>query len=136
METRLIFGPQERKTNMNALVLEGGGMRGLFTAGALDALASSRRQALWAAGAAAQESPETLPHLAVGAQAPMLPGMSDAEIGWYERMLAEHAGNFISYGRLLELPAEERGSAGNLAEYVQAYGKRMAVRALSAFRIK
>ena len=63
-------------------------------------------------------------------------GMSDAEIGWYERMLAEHAGNFISYGRLLELPAEERGSAGNLAEYVQACGKRMAVRALSAFRLK
>lgn len=42
METRLIFGPQERKTNMNALVLEGGGMRGLFTAGALDALMDHR----------------------------------------------------------------------------------------------
>ncbi|MGO2721832.1 MAG: OB-fold nucleic acid binding domain-containing protein, partial [Brachybacterium tyrofermentans] len=38
------------------------------------------RQALWAAGAAAQESPDTLPHLAVGAQAPTLPGMSDAEL--------------------------------------------------------
>ncbi|WP_114854775.1 error-prone DNA polymerase [Brachybacterium sp. YJGR34] len=55
-------------------------LEALATAGALDALASSRRQALWAAGAAAQESPGTLAHLAVGAQAPMLPGMSDAEL--------------------------------------------------------
>ena len=64
-----------RRVRLTARQLEA-----LATAGALDALASSRRQALWAAGAAAQESPETLPHLAVGAQAPMLPGMSDAEI--------------------------------------------------------
>ena len=63
-------------------------------------------------------------------------GMNDAEIGWYERMLAEHAGNFISYGRLLELPAKERSFAGNLAEYALACGKRAAVRALSAFRLK
>ena len=63
-------------------------------------------------------------------------GMNDGEIAWYERMLAEHAGDFISYGRLLEVPAEERGFAGNLAEYAFAYGKRMAVRALSAFRLK
>ncbi|GAA1491433.1 error-prone DNA polymerase [Brachybacterium sacelli] len=64
-----------RRVRLTARQLEA-----LATAGALDALASSRRQALWAAGAAAQESPGTLPHLAVGAQAPMLPGMSDAEI--------------------------------------------------------
>ncbi|NMA77277.1 MAG: error-prone DNA polymerase, partial [Actinomycetales bacterium] len=64
-----------RRVRLTARQLEA-----LATAGALDALATSRRQALWAAGAAAQESPETLPHLAVGAQAPMLPGMSDAEL--------------------------------------------------------
>ncbi|MEE1651156.1 error-prone DNA polymerase [Brachybacterium sp. J144] len=64
-----------RRVRLSARQLEA-----LATAGALDALAPSRRQALWAAGAAAQESPETLPHLAVGARAPMLPGMSDAEL--------------------------------------------------------
>ncbi|MDN5687639.1 MAG: error-prone DNA polymerase [Brachybacterium sp.] len=64
-----------RRVRLTARQLEA-----LATAGALDALASSRRQALWAAGAAAQESPGTLPHLAVGAQAPMLPGMSEAEL--------------------------------------------------------
>ncbi|MGO3501411.1 error-prone DNA polymerase [Brachybacterium tyrofermentans] len=64
-----------RRIRLSARQLEA-----LATAGALDALASSRRQALWAAGAAAQESPDTLPHLAVGAQAPTLPGMSDAEL--------------------------------------------------------
>src|SRR5699024_3835367 len=52
----------------------------LGTAGAREQLASSRRQALWAAGAAAQETAGTLPHVAVGAQAPMLPGVSDAEL--------------------------------------------------------
>ncbi|MGP9536978.1 error-prone DNA polymerase [Brachybacterium sp. AOP43-C2-M15] len=64
-----------RRVRLTARQLEA-----LATAGALDALAPSRRHALWSAGAAAQESPETLPHLAVGAQAPMLPGMSDAEL--------------------------------------------------------
>jgi len=64
-----------RRVRLSARQLEA-----LATAGALDGLASSRRQALWAAGAAAQESPGTLPHLAIGAQAPMLPGMSEAEL--------------------------------------------------------
>jgi len=64
-----------RRVRLTARQLEA-----LATAGALDRLASTRRQALWAAGAAAQESPDTLPHLAVGADAPMLPGMSDAEL--------------------------------------------------------
>ncbi|HJB11140.1 MAG TPA: error-prone DNA polymerase [Candidatus Brachybacterium merdavium] len=64
-----------RRVQLTARQLEA-----LATAGALDSLAPSRRQALWAAGAAAQESPETLPGLAVGSHAPMLPGMSDAEL--------------------------------------------------------
>jgi error-prone DNA polymerase len=64
-----------RRVRLSARQLEA-----LATAGALDALAPSRRQALWAAGAAAQESPDVLPHLAIGADAPMLPGLSDAEL--------------------------------------------------------
>lgn len=64
-----------RRVRLSAAQLEA-----LATAGALDALAGGRRQALWAAGAAAQESPARLPGLAVGARAPMLPGMSDEEL--------------------------------------------------------
>ena len=63
-------------------------------------------------------------------------GMNASEIGWYERMLAEYPDKFISYNEFMEIPGEKRGFAGNLAEYVQAYGKRMAVRALSVFRLK
>lgn len=64
-----------RRVRLSARQLEA-----LATAGALDGLAGTRRQALWAAGAAAQESPDVLPGLAIGADAPMLPGMSDAEL--------------------------------------------------------
>ncbi|PWH05716.1 error-prone DNA polymerase [Brachybacterium endophyticum] len=64
-----------RRVRLSARQLEA-----LATAGALDSLAPSRRQALWSAGAAAQESPDVLPHLAIGADAPMLPGLSDAEL--------------------------------------------------------
>jgi error-prone DNA polymerase len=63
-----------RRVSLSARQLEA-----LATAGALDQLAGSRRQALWAAGAAAEESPHRL-QLGLGAQAPMLPGMSDAEL--------------------------------------------------------
>src|SRR5699024_5656582 len=59
-----------RRVRLTARQLEA-----LATAGALDQLASSRRQALWAAGAAAQESPGTLPHLAVGGEAPLRVGL-------------------------------------------------------------
>ncbi len=58
-------------------------------------------------------------------------GMSEAEIGWYERMLAEHPDQFISYGQLLTLPVVNRGFAGNLAEYIQASCKRILVKLLS-----
>ncbi|MDO5662741.1 MAG: error-prone DNA polymerase [Brachybacterium sp.] len=64
-----------RRVRLSARHLEA-----LATAGALDALATTRRQALWAAGAAAKESPDTLPGLALGADAPMLPGMSETEL--------------------------------------------------------
>ncbi|MDQ6658845.1 MAG: error-prone DNA polymerase [Actinomycetota bacterium] len=58
----------------------------LATAGALDSLAGNghrgevRRQALWAAGAAAAERDGTLPGTVVGLEAPTLPGMSDIEL--------------------------------------------------------
>lgn len=54
-------------------------LEALATAGALDTLGVSRRQALWAAAALAQESPDTLPGVSVGVEAPALPGMSEVE---------------------------------------------------------
>jgi len=53
---------------------------GLATAGALEALGVTRREGLWASGALALEGPDTLPRVAVGVEAPTLPGMSDVEL--------------------------------------------------------
>ncbi|SDD28830.1 error-prone DNA polymerase [Sanguibacter gelidistatuariae] len=55
-------------------------LESLATAGAVDSLGVGRREALWAAGALAQERPDTLPGVSVGVSAPMLPGMSELEI--------------------------------------------------------
>ncbi|MFC7447704.1 error-prone DNA polymerase [Rhodococcus daqingensis] len=52
----------------------------LATAGALGCFAGSRRQALWAAGAAAGERPDRLPGMGASTNAPTLPGMSDVEL--------------------------------------------------------
>lgn len=54
-------------------------LEALATAGALACFGVDRRAGLWAAGALAQEGPETLPGVAVGVAAPMLPGMSEVE---------------------------------------------------------
>lgn len=54
-------------------------LEALATAGALDSLGATRREALWAAGALAQEGPDTLPGVSVGVAAPTLPGLSDVE---------------------------------------------------------
>jgi error-prone DNA polymerase len=51
----------------------------LATAGAFDCFGASRREALWAAGAIAQERPDRIAGVAVGVEAPMLPGMSEVE---------------------------------------------------------
>jgi error-prone DNA polymerase len=51
----------------------------LATAGAFGCFGSTRREALWAAGAIAQERPDRLAGVAVGVEAPMLPGMTDVE---------------------------------------------------------
>ncbi|WP_280261940.1 error-prone DNA polymerase [Nocardia wallacei] len=52
----------------------------LATAGALDSLGITRRQALWAAGAAAGERADRLPGTGATTAAPALPGMSELEL--------------------------------------------------------
>ncbi|MET8876921.1 error-prone DNA polymerase [Nocardia sp. NPDC004604] len=52
----------------------------LATAGALGCLGSTRREALWAAGAAAGERPDRLPGTGAATTAPALPGMSELEL--------------------------------------------------------
>jgi error-prone DNA polymerase len=54
-------------------------LEALATGGALESLGVARREALWAAGALAQEGPDTLPGVSVGVEAPTLPGMSEVE---------------------------------------------------------
>lgn len=55
-------------------------LEALATGGALETLGVTRREALWAAGALAQEGPGTLPGVSVGVAAPALPGMSPVEL--------------------------------------------------------
>ncbi|KQU06389.1 DNA polymerase [Rhodococcus sp. Leaf7] len=52
----------------------------LATAGALACFGVTRREALWAAGAAAAERPDRLPALGASTRAPSLPGMSAWEL--------------------------------------------------------
>jgi len=52
----------------------------LATAGAFGCFGVDRRQALWAAGAAAQERSDRLPGIVIGVDAPALPGMSELEL--------------------------------------------------------
>jgi error-prone DNA polymerase len=52
----------------------------LATAGAFGCFGGDRRQALWVAGAVAQERPEKLPGTTPGATAPTLPGMDGVEL--------------------------------------------------------
>ncbi len=52
----------------------------LATSGALGCFGVSRREALWAAGAAATERPDRLPGVGSSSTVPALPGMSDVEL--------------------------------------------------------
>ena len=52
----------------------------LATAGAFGCFGLERREALWAAGATAQASPDRLEGVVTGADAPTLPGMSEVEL--------------------------------------------------------
>ncbi len=55
-------------------------LEALATGGALASFGVERREALWAAGALAQEGPDTLPGVSVGVEAPTLPGMDLVEV--------------------------------------------------------
>jgi error-prone DNA polymerase len=54
-------------------------LEALATADAFSGFGLSRREALWAAGAAAQDKPGKLPGTVVGAAAPTLPGLADVD---------------------------------------------------------
>jgi error-prone DNA polymerase len=54
-------------------------LEALATADAFQSLGMTRRDALWAAGAAAQERADRLPGPAMGVRAPALPGMDEVE---------------------------------------------------------
>jgi error-prone DNA polymerase len=54
-------------------------LEALATADAFAGFGLSRREALWAAGAAAQDKPDRLPGTVTGTDAPMLPGMSEVD---------------------------------------------------------
>jgi error-prone DNA polymerase len=55
-------------------------LEALATADAFGCLGLTRREALWAAGAAAQEAGDRLPGTVTGVTAPMLPGMDDVDL--------------------------------------------------------
>jgi error-prone DNA polymerase len=54
-------------------------LEALATADAFAEFGLSRREALWAAGAAASDKPDRLPGTVVGTEAPTLPGMTDVD---------------------------------------------------------
>ncbi|MBB4765490.1 error-prone DNA polymerase [Actinoplanes digitatis] len=54
-------------------------LEALATADAFAGFGLSRREALWAAGAAAQDRPDRLPGTVTGTEAPTLPGMADVD---------------------------------------------------------
>jgi error-prone DNA polymerase len=63
-----------RRTGLNAQQMEA-----LATAGAFDVFGLSRRQALWAAGPAADDGPDKLAGITTAQTPPTLPGLSDGE---------------------------------------------------------
>lgn len=78
---RVRGGPYASMTDLTRRVaLTSAQVEALATAGAFEGFGLSRREALWSAGPAAQESPGQLEGTTVLSEAPTLPGMSDAEI--------------------------------------------------------
>ena len=73
-------GPYASMTDLTRRVaLTSAQVEALATAGAFDGFGLSRREALWSAGPAAQESPGQLEGTTVLSEAPTLPGMNEAE---------------------------------------------------------
>ena len=78
---RVAGGPYESFLDLTGRVeLTVAQAESLATAGALGSLGITRREALWAAGAAAGERPDRLPGLGASTRSPALPGMSDLEM--------------------------------------------------------
>jgi error-prone DNA polymerase len=68
-----------RRTRADGKPLSTANLEALATADAFVSLGLARREALWAAGAAAQERPDRLPGTALGVRPPTLPGMDAVE---------------------------------------------------------
>ncbi len=81
VEERKTHGPFASLLDLTGRVeLTAAQTEALATAGAFACFGGTRRQALWAAGAAARERPDALPGMATAGAPPALPGMSDIEL--------------------------------------------------------
>ncbi|MFF0146767.1 DnaE-like error-prone DNA polymerase [Amycolatopsis sulphurea] len=117
---RVANGPYESMSDLGRRVrLTTPQLEALATAGAFSALVPDRRQALWSAGAVAQDRPEKLPGTGTGVDAPMLPGMDGLDVAaadvWATGISPEHfptefirdrldALGVVTADRLLSLP--------------------------------
>lgn len=81
VEERKAHGPFTSLLDLTSRVrLSEAQAEALATAGALGCFGMSRREALWAAGAAAAERPDRLPGVGSSPHIPALPGMSEPEL--------------------------------------------------------
>ncbi|SNT44064.1 error-prone DNA polymerase [Rhodococcoides kyotonense] len=81
VESRVLRGPFTSFVDLTGRVeLSTSQAESLATAGALGCFGVTRREALWAAGAAAGERAHLLPGLGASTRAPVLPGMSDLDL--------------------------------------------------------
>jgi error-prone DNA polymerase len=81
VEERKAHGPFDSLLDMTTRVqLSVPQTEALATAGALRCFGMSRREALWAAGAAATQRPDRLPGVGSSSHVPALPGMSEVEL--------------------------------------------------------
>jgi error-prone DNA polymerase len=109
-------------------------LEALATADAFAGLGLSRREALWAAGAAAQERADRLPGTVTGASAPTLPGMDEVDRlvsdVWATGLSPDsHPAQFIRaeleamgavpIARLAEIPHAERVRVGGIVTHRQ-----------------
>ncbi len=79
-DERLAGGPYRSMTDLARRTGCGTAhLEALATADAFAEFGLSRREALWAAGAAASDKPDRLPGTVVGTEAPTLPGMADVD---------------------------------------------------------